>query len=161
MTTARKFTRQLLACLSKGARQEPALGLQGPALGPAPGLLGPALGPLGPAPRTYYTYSHEPFHPLKRVPKWQTADEAVAVIKSGRITFLGKRWFVEIWFFLVMVDFNIHFWFLLVTLSKSCDGASYLRVSLVGKRPVFVSLSFFFVVFLVFWVMVDFVFSSG
>lgn len=33
--------------------------------------------------RSYYTYSREPFHPLKRDPKWQTADEAVSVVKSG------------------------------------------------------------------------------
>ncbi|KAF2347109.1 Acetyl-CoA hydrolase/transferase [Trinorchestia longiramus] len=38
--------------------------------------------------RAYYTYSHEPFHPLKRVPKWQTADEAVAVVKSGDTVFI-------------------------------------------------------------------------
>ena len=33
--------------------------------------------------RSYYSYSHEPFHPLKRVPKWQTAEEAVEIVKSG------------------------------------------------------------------------------
>ena len=33
--------------------------------------------------RSYYTYSHEPFHPLKRQPKWLSPDEAVKVIKSG------------------------------------------------------------------------------
>ncbi|KAL7637243.1 UNVERIFIED_CONTAM: hypothetical protein RMT77_011955 [Armadillidium vulgare] len=38
--------------------------------------------------RTYYTYSHEPFHPLKREPRWQTADEAVSVIKSGDVVFV-------------------------------------------------------------------------
>ena len=37
-----------------------------------------------PSRRNYYTYSHEPFHPLKRVPKWLNADEAVSVIKSGK-----------------------------------------------------------------------------
>lgn len=34
--------------------------------------------------KNYYTYSHEPFHPLKRQPVWQTAQEAVSVIKSGQ-----------------------------------------------------------------------------
>lgn len=33
--------------------------------------------------RSYYSYSHEPFHPLKRAPAWQTAEEAVSVVKSG------------------------------------------------------------------------------
>ena len=33
--------------------------------------------------RSYYTYSHEPFHPLKREPKWQSPREAVSIIKSG------------------------------------------------------------------------------
>ncbi|XP_076067130.1 succinyl-CoA:acetate/propanoyl-CoA:succinate CoA transferase isoform X2 [Oratosquilla oratoria] len=39
-------------------------------------------------PRTYYTYSHEPFHPLKREPRWQTAYEAVSVIKSDDVVFV-------------------------------------------------------------------------
>lgn len=34
--------------------------------------------------RSYYTYSHEPFHPLKREARWQTAEEAVSIIKSGK-----------------------------------------------------------------------------
>ncbi|KAG7159187.1 4-hydroxybutyrate coenzyme A transferase-like, partial [Homarus americanus] len=38
--------------------------------------------------RSYYTYSHEPFHPLKRVPAWKTAEEAVSVIKSGDVVFV-------------------------------------------------------------------------
>jgi len=38
--------------------------------------------------RPYYTYSHEPFCPLQRVAKWQTADEAVEVIKSGDTVFV-------------------------------------------------------------------------
>ncbi|XP_018024046.1 4-hydroxybutyrate coenzyme A transferase [Hyalella azteca] len=38
--------------------------------------------------RNFYTYSHEPFHPLKREPKWQTADEAVAIVKSGDVVFI-------------------------------------------------------------------------
>ncbi|KAG0715608.1 4-hydroxybutyrate coenzyme A transferase [Chionoecetes opilio] len=38
--------------------------------------------------RTYYTYSHEPFHPLKRQPAWRTAEEAVSVIKSGDVVFV-------------------------------------------------------------------------
>ena len=33
--------------------------------------------------RSYYSYSHEPFHPLKRAPAWRSAEEAVSVIKSG------------------------------------------------------------------------------
>nr|XP_045624670.1 4-hydroxybutyrate coenzyme A transferase-like [Procambarus clarkii] len=38
--------------------------------------------------RTYYTYSHEPFHPLKRAPAWKTAEEAVSVVKSGDVVFV-------------------------------------------------------------------------
>ncbi|KAK7019663.1 hypothetical protein SK128_008263 [Halocaridina rubra] len=38
--------------------------------------------------RTYYTYSHEPFHPLKRAPIWQSAEEAVSVVKSGDVVFI-------------------------------------------------------------------------
>ncbi|KAK8728188.1 hypothetical protein OTU49_009158 [Cherax quadricarinatus] len=38
--------------------------------------------------RLYYTYSHEPFHPLKRAPAWKTAEEAVSVIKSGDVVFV-------------------------------------------------------------------------
>nr|XP_027219060.1 uncharacterized protein LOC113811493 [Penaeus vannamei] len=38
--------------------------------------------------KNYYTYSHEPFHPLKRQPVWQTAQEAVSVIKSDDVVFV-------------------------------------------------------------------------
>ncbi|XP_071536107.1 succinyl-CoA:acetate/propanoyl-CoA:succinate CoA transferase isoform X2 [Panulirus ornatus] len=38
--------------------------------------------------RTYYSYSHEPFHPLKRAPVWKTAEEAVSVVKSGDVVFV-------------------------------------------------------------------------
>ncbi|XP_050720662.1 4-hydroxybutyrate coenzyme A transferase-like isoform X8 [Eriocheir sinensis] len=38
--------------------------------------------------RSYYSYSHEPFHPLKRQPAWKSAEEAVSVIKSGDVVFL-------------------------------------------------------------------------
>ncbi|XP_064099010.1 4-hydroxybutyrate coenzyme A transferase-like [Macrobrachium nipponense] len=38
--------------------------------------------------RTYYSYSHEPFHPLKRAPVWTSAAEAVSVIKSGDVVFV-------------------------------------------------------------------------
>ncbi|XP_045107334.1 4-hydroxybutyrate coenzyme A transferase-like [Portunus trituberculatus] len=38
--------------------------------------------------RTYYTYSSEPFHPLKRAPAWRSAEEAVSVIKSGDVVFI-------------------------------------------------------------------------
>ncbi|KAK4321638.1 hypothetical protein Pmani_007585 [Petrolisthes manimaculis] len=38
--------------------------------------------------RSYYTYSHEPFHPLKRAPAWKTAEEAVSVVKSGDVVFV-------------------------------------------------------------------------
>lgn len=38
--------------------------------------------------RSYYSYSHEPFHPLKRQPAWKTAEDAVAVIKSGDVVFV-------------------------------------------------------------------------
>lgn len=43
---------------------------------------------LGFGARTYYSYSSEPFHPLKRAPAWKSAEEAVSVIKSGDVVFI-------------------------------------------------------------------------
>ena len=35
--------------------------------------------------RSYYDYSHEPFHPIaNKKPEWKSADDAVSVIASSK-----------------------------------------------------------------------------
>lgn len=35
--------------------------------------------------RTYYTYTHEPAQFLSKEPKWTTAEDALSILKSGKI----------------------------------------------------------------------------